>query len=177
MKVNFQIWNTLLKNADLYCELLNKSEKAFRDYITKARKGDTLATNLELHAFADVFQTVLIVFEDGKWTSYAPRFVLHNGERQLVHSKHPILKKKLYLPKSVSYLASSLHPRRRHSYCLTSAVCHVGMSTEVGHYKCAVQTSTGTWSMCNDDVITNCQEKTVLDKSGDSGYILFYTAW
>uniref|UniRef100_A0AC35EZX7 Uncharacterized protein n=2 Tax=Panagrolaimus sp. PS1159 TaxID=55785 RepID=A0AC35EZX7_9BILA len=35
--------------------------------------------------------------------------------------------------------------------------------------------SAGTWSMCNDDVVTNCHEKTVLDKSSDSGYILFYS--
>ncbi|KAE9556090.1 hypothetical protein FO519_000724 [Halicephalobus sp. NKZ332] len=176
VKLKDMMWNVLLKNADLYCELLNKSEKAFRDYITKARKSDISPTNLEFHAFAAVFQTVLVLFEDGKWVSYSPKFILQNGERQLVNAKHPVLKKKLYLPKNVSYLASSLHPRRRHSYCLTSAVCHVGMSTEVGHYKCAVQTAAGTWSMCNDDVITNCQEKTVLDKSGDSGYILFYTA-
>lgn len=71
----------LASNADLYAPMLDKSEKAFMDYVNKARKGDLSATNLELHGCAALFETVIIVNENDKWVSYCPKFVKDDDER------------------------------------------------------------------------------------------------
>uniref|UniRef100_A0AC34FM15 Ubiquitin carboxyl-terminal hydrolase n=1 Tax=Panagrolaimus sp. ES5 TaxID=591445 RepID=A0AC34FM15_9BILA len=174
-KLREKIWNLLIANADLYASMYGKSEKVFRDFIkNKAKKVDLPPTNLELHACAALFEAVINVKENEKWISYIPKFVKLDDARKVVTSNH-FHRKRFFLPANVNYVASILHTKRARSYSLSSVVCHVGQSTEGGHYKCAVQTSTGTWSMCNDDVVTNCHEKTVLDKSSDSGYILFYS--
>uniref|UniRef100_A0A914Y4Y4 USP domain-containing protein n=1 Tax=Panagrolaimus superbus TaxID=310955 RepID=A0A914Y4Y4_9BILA len=175
VKLREKIWNLLIKHADLYASMYGKSEKSFRDFIKiKAKKADLPATDLELHACAALFEAVINVKENGKWVAYIPKFVMLDDARKVVTSNH-FHRKRFFLPVNVNYVASILHKKRARSYSLSSIVCHVGQTTEGGHYKCAVQTSAGTWSMCNDAVVTNCHEKTVLDKSSDSGYILFYS--
>uniref|UniRef100_A0AC35GLN4 USP domain-containing protein n=1 Tax=Panagrolaimus sp. PS1159 TaxID=55785 RepID=A0AC35GLN4_9BILA len=56
VKLREKIWDLLSSNADLYANMLGKSEKAFRDFIkNKARKCDMPPTNLELHGCAALF--------------------------------------------------------------------------------------------------------------------------
>ena len=75
--------------SEAFASMLGNSEKGFRDYITKARKGDAPITTLEMHACATLFECVIIINENSKWISYSPKFRIDGDGRKstLIYNK------------------------------------------------------------------------------------------
>lgn len=64
----------------------------------------------------------------------------------------------------------------RVNYMLSSVICHEGTGPDKGHYVAYTKGSCdSTWTFCSDRTVHTVDEKDVIEKASETGYVLFYS--